>query len=81
MTFVHAWLGSATRITLTTVSYEEVDMELSEAMRSTGTCRYYTDEQVPDDVLYRAFDDARFGPQGGLLVKARMLSKRYFGRS
>ncbi|MBS44504.1 MAG: oxidoreductase [Nocardioides sp.] len=40
-------------------------MELSEAMRSTGTCRYYTDEQVPDDVLYRAFDDARFGPQGG----------------
>ena len=40
-------------------------MELSEAMRSTGTCRYYTDEQVPDEVLYRAFDDARFGPQGG----------------
>ncbi|TIC84165.1 nitroreductase family protein [Nocardioides sp. GY 10127] len=40
-------------------------MELSEAMRSTGTCRYYTDEQVPDDVLRAAFDDARFGPQGG----------------
>lgn len=40
-------------------------MELSEAMRSTGTCRYFTDEYVEDEVLYRAFDDARFGPQGG----------------
>lgn len=40
-------------------------MELTEAMRSTGTCRYFSDEPVSDDVLYRAFDDARFGPQGG----------------
>jgi nitroreductase len=40
-------------------------MELVEAMRTTGTCRYFTDEPVPDDVLYKAFDAARFGPQGG----------------
>ena len=40
-------------------------MELVEAMRTTGTCRYFTDEPVPDDVLYKAFDSARFGPQGG----------------
>ncbi|MGV9824665.1 MULTISPECIES: nitroreductase family protein [unclassified Gordonia (in: high G+C Gram-positive bacteria)] len=40
-------------------------MELSEAMRSTGTCRYFSDKYVDDEVLYHAFDNARFGPQGG----------------
>ncbi len=40
-------------------------MELSEAMRTTGTCRYYEDREVPDDVLRQAFEVARFGPQGG----------------
>lgn len=40
-------------------------MELTTAMRTTGTCRYFSPEPVPDDVLYRAFDVARFGPQGG----------------
>lgn len=40
-------------------------MELSEAMRSTGTCRYFSDKHVDDDVFYQAFDHARFGPQGG----------------
>ncbi|GAA1395461.1 nitroreductase family protein [Pseudonocardia kongjuensis] len=40
-------------------------MELTEAMRTVGTCRYFTDQPVPDDVLHRAFEVARFGPQGG----------------
>jgi len=40
-------------------------MELSEAMRSQNACRYYRSDPVPDEVLYRAIDDARFGPQGG----------------
>ncbi|GAA4915811.1 nitroreductase [Actinomycetospora succinea] len=40
-------------------------MELTDAMRTVGTCRYFTGDAVPDDVLYRAFDAARFGPQGG----------------
>jgi nitroreductase len=40
-------------------------MELTEAMRTVGTCRYYRPDPVPDDVLHRAFDAARFGPQGG----------------
>lgn len=40
-------------------------MELTEAMRTTGTCRYFRPDPVPDEVLYRAFDAARFGPQGG----------------
>lgn len=40
-------------------------MELSEAMRSTGTCRYFSDRYIEDEVFYQAFDNARFGPQGG----------------
>ena len=40
-------------------------MELTEAMRTTGTCRYFRPDPVPDDVLRTAFDLARFGPQGG----------------
>lgn len=40
-------------------------MELSDVIRSTSTCRFYTDEPVSDEVLLRAFDYARFAPQGG----------------
>ncbi|MBP2371085.1 nitroreductase family protein [Pseudonocardia parietis] len=40
-------------------------MELTDAMRTVGTTRYFTDAPVPDAVLHRAFDAARFGPQGG----------------
>jgi nitroreductase len=34
-------------------------------MRTTGTCRYYTDDPVPDELLMQAFDVARFAPTGG----------------
>jgi nitroreductase len=40
-------------------------MELTEAMRTTGTCRRFRPVPVPDEVLHRAFEVARFGPQGG----------------
>jgi nitroreductase len=40
-------------------------MELSEALRSTGAVRDFTDEPVPDDVLYGVLDTARFAPNGG----------------
>lgn len=40
-------------------------MELTEAMRTTGTCRYFRPDPVPDEVLRAAFEVARFGPQGG----------------
>jgi len=40
-------------------------MELDEAMRTTGTCRYFREDPVPDQVLHAAVDAARFGPQGG----------------
>lgn len=40
-------------------------MELIEVMRTTFACREFTDEPVPDDVVYRILDVARFAPTGG----------------
>ena len=40
-------------------------MELREAMRTSGAVRQFTDEAVPDEVLSRVLDDARFAPSGG----------------
>ncbi len=34
-------------------------------MRTTFACRQFTDELVPDDVIYRILDCARFAPSGG----------------
>ena len=40
-------------------------MELLEAMRTTFSCRDFTDEPVTDDQLHRILDVARFAPSGG----------------
>jgi nitroreductase len=40
-------------------------MDLSDALRSTGAIRDYTEQAVPDDVLQRILDNARFAPNGG----------------
>lgn len=40
-------------------------MELSEVMRTTGAVRAFHDRPVPDDVLARVFELARFAPSGG----------------
>ena len=40
-------------------------MELSEVMRTTGAVRQFTDEPLPDYILERILDDARFAPSGG----------------
>lgn len=40
-------------------------MELREAMRTMGACRRFKPDPVPDEVLYDAFEVARFAPQGG----------------
>jgi nitroreductase len=40
-------------------------MELIEALRTTGAAREFTDEPVPDEVLWRVLDNARFSPSGG----------------
>jgi nitroreductase len=40
-------------------------MELLDALRTTGAVREFTDEPVPDEVLHRVLDNARFAPSGG----------------
>lgn len=40
-------------------------MELYEVMRTTFAARDFTDEPVPDDVLLKILDNARFAPSGG----------------
>jgi nitroreductase len=40
-------------------------MELYEAMRTNPSCRYFTDEPVPNETLHRIFDHARFASSGG----------------
>lgn len=40
-------------------------MELYEVMRSTFAAREFIDEPVPDSVLHRILDQARFAPSGG----------------
>lgn len=51
-------------------------MELADAVRSNGTCRFYTDEAVSDEVLATAIDYARFAPQGGNRQPVRFLLVR-----
>src|ERR1700761_383705 len=40
-------------------------MELTDALRSTGAVRDFTDRAVNDAVLARVLDTARFAPSGG----------------
>ena len=40
-------------------------MELLDALRTTGAVRDFRPESVPDDVVYRVLDSARFAPNGG----------------
>ena len=40
-------------------------MELNEVMRTTFAARDYTEEPLPDAVLYDIIDNARFAPSGG----------------
>ena len=40
-------------------------MDFVDVAKTTFAAREFTDEPVPDDVLYRIFDTARFAPNGG----------------
>ena len=40
-------------------------MTLQEVIETTGTCRFYRTDPVPDAVLARVLDAARFAPSGG----------------
>lgn len=40
-------------------------MDLYDVMRTTFAARTFTDDPLPDEVLLRIFDNARFAPSGG----------------
>lgn len=40
-------------------------MDLRQALRTTGAVREFADEPVPDEVVHRILDTARFAPSGG----------------
>jgi nitroreductase len=42
-----------------------VIMDLYDVMRTTGAVRQFTDDPLPDEVLIRILDNARFAPSGG----------------
>lgn len=51
-------------------------MEIYEAIRGAGTCRYYRPDPVPDAVLARVLDAARYGPSGGNRQPVRLVAVR-----
>ena len=51
-------------------------MDALEVMRTTGSCRRFRADPVPDDVLARVLDAARFGPQGGNRQPVRFIVVR-----
>ena len=40
-------------------------MEFREVLETTGTCRFYRPDPIPDDVLRRVLDGTRWAPTGG----------------
>jgi len=53
-----------------------VVMELYDVMRSTSAVREFTDDPLPDDVLDRILDNARFAPSGGNRQGVRVIVVR-----
>jgi nitroreductase len=59
-------------------------MELSEVMRTTFSCREWTDQPVSDETLHAILDMARFAPNGGnrqgwrvIVVKDRAIRQAF----
>ncbi len=51
-------------------------MELYDVMRTTGAVRRFTDDPLPDEVLERILDNARFAPSGGNRQGTRVIVVR-----
>ena len=51
-------------------------MELYDVMRSTPATREFTDDPLPDEVLHRILEHARFAPSGGNRQGARVVVVR-----
>lgn len=48
-------------------------MELYEVMRTTSAVRQFTNDPLPDEILYTILDNARFAPSGGNRQGARIV--------
>jgi nitroreductase len=53
-----------------------MSMELYEVMRTAFSAREFTDDPVPDDVLERILENARFAPSGGNRQGGRIIIVR-----
>jgi nitroreductase len=51
-------------------------MEFREVIETTGTCRFYRPDPIPDDVLARVLDGTRYAPTGGNRQGVRFLVVR-----
>jgi nitroreductase len=51
-------------------------MDFRAVIETTGTCRFYRPDPIPDDVLARVIDGARFAPTGGNRQGVRFLVVR-----
>jgi Nitroreductase family len=51
-------------------------MDLSDALRDNAAIREFTDEPVPDEMLYRILETARFAPSGGNRQGWRVIAVR-----
>ena len=51
-------------------------MELQQILETTGTCRFYRPDPVPDAVLARVLGAARFAPSGGNRQPVRLVAVR-----
>lgn len=51
-------------------------MQLYDVMRTTGAVRQFTGEPLPDEVLERILDNARFAPSGGNRQGVRVIAIR-----
>lgn len=55
-------------------------MDALEAMRTIGSARSFRPDDVPDEVVYRAAEAARFAPQGGNRQPVRLVVVRDHAR-
>ncbi|MFN2425113.1 MAG: nitroreductase family protein [Candidatus Binatia bacterium] len=55
-------------------------MDFRETIETTGTCRYFLSDPVPEDVLRRVIDAARYAPTGGNRQGVRFVIVRDAGK-
>jgi nitroreductase len=51
-------------------------MQLQQVLETTGTCRFFATDPVPDDQLARVLDAARWAPSGGNRHPVRLIAVR-----